>query len=232
MKPLACIRNQASVPLGIIEEVLDEQGVEWRYVDAWNGADLPDLTEISGLLVLGGEMNADDLGGYPHLEPVRSLMREATDGGLPVLGICLGAQLLARSLGAEVHPAPIKEIGFVEVEAAGNGSKDSILEPFAPSARVFQFHEDTCTLPVGAELAFTGSDVEVQAFRVGERAYGVQFHFEVTTTEVAAWCDATPDLERTWGATKEGLLAQAETHLGRQQAAGREVARRFTDLLR
>lgn len=219
------------MPLGIIEKVLDEERIEWRYVDAWRGAEIPDLAEISGLLVLGGVMNADDVEGYPHLALVRSLMREATHSGLPVLGICLGAQILALSLGAEVHPAPIKEIGFVEVHATGTGFKDSILEPFAPNARVFQFHEDTCALPVEAELVFTGRDVAVQAFRVGDRAYGVQFHFEVTRTEVAGWCDATRELETSWGATKAELLAQADTHLERQQAAGREVARSFARLL-
>jgi GMP synthase (glutamine-hydrolysing) len=228
MKPLLCLRQQANVPLGIIEDVLEEEKVEWRYADCWTGADLPDLTDVSGLIVLGGTMNADEVAEFPHLVQVKEVMREAVATGKPLLGICLGVQLLSRALGGDVYKAPVKETGFLEVEAVG---KDPLLDPFAPRSRIFQFHEDTCTLPAGAELLYTSEDVAVQAFKAGERAYGVQFHFEVTTTEISNWCDATPDLEENWGASKRELLDQAHQHLEEQQRTGREVARRFTDLL-
>ena len=228
MKPLLCIRQQANVPLGIIEGVLNEEKVEWRYADAWTGADLPDLSEVSGLVVLGGTMNADETSEHPHLVQVNEVMREAVATGKPLLGICLGVQLLSRSLGGEVYKLPVKETGFLEVEAVG---KDPLLDPFAPRSKVFQFHEDTCTLPEGAELLFTSDVVAVQAFKAGERAYGVQFHFEITPTEINNWCDATPDLEAEWRTSKQELLRQADHHLERQQRTGREVARRFIELL-
>jgi GMP synthase (glutamine-hydrolysing) len=229
MKPLACLRHQANTSLGILEEVFDEQGVEWHYVDCWTGAELPDLSQTSGLVVLGGGMNVDETRAHPHLVAVKWLMRAATDSGLPVLGICLGAQLLARSLGAKVYRAPAREIGFVEIEATG---KDlSILEPFAPPTRLFQWHEDTFTLPREAKLIFTGRAGGLQAFRVGDQAFGVQFHLEITTSLIAGWCEATPDLETAWDVTKKDLLEQAEEHLEDQQTAGREVARRFAKLL-
>jgi GMP synthase-like glutamine amidotransferase len=228
MKPLLCLRQQANVPLGIIEGVLSEKKVEWRYADCWTGADLPDLTDVSGLIVLGGTMNADEVAEFPHLVHVKEVMREAVATGKPLLGICLGVQLLSRALGGDVYAAPIKETGFLEVEAVG---KDPLFDPFGPRSRVFQFHEDTCTLPEGAELLFTSDDIAVQAFKAGERAYGAQFHFEVTTTEITSWCDATPDLETSWGTSKQGLLDQAHRYLEQQQRTGREVARRFIDLL-
>jgi GMP synthase (glutamine-hydrolysing) len=228
MKPLLCIRQQTNVPLGIIEGVLNEENVDWRYADGWTGSDLPDLTEVSGLIVLGGTMNADQVAEFPHLEQVKGVMREAVATGKPLLGICLGVQLLSRALGGDVYAAPVKETGFLEVEAVG---KDPLLDPFAPHSRVFQFHEDTCSLPPAAELLYTSQDVPVQAFKAGERAYGVQFHFEVTTTEISSWCDATPDLETAWGTSKQELLSQADQHLEQQQRTGREVARRFIDLL-
>ena len=109
---------------------------------------------------------------------------------------------------------------------------DHVLEPFSPAAKLFQFHEDECQLPEGAKLLFEGTDVRVQAFRVRERAYGVQFHFEVTEKEIEAWCDETPDLGTSWGATKQEVMEQASKHLTDQQAAGREVARRFVSLIR
>jgi GMP synthase (glutamine-hydrolysing) len=229
MKPLACLRHQANVSLGILEGVFHEQGVEWYYVDCWTRPELPNLSQTSGLVVLGGTMNVDDTATYPHLVGVKWLMRAATDSGLPVLGICLGAQLLARSLGAKVHRAPTREIGFVEVEATGNDP--SILEPFALSMHLFQWHEDTFTLPRDAALVFAGHRGGLQAFRAGDRAFGVQFHFEVTASVITEWCDATPDLETSWGVTKKELLTQAEQHLETQQTAGREVARRFAKLL-
>ncbi len=228
MKPLLCIRQQSNVPLGVIEGVLDEEKVEWRYADCWAGVDLPDLSEISGLIVLGGTMNADETAEFPHLVQVREMMSESVATGKAMLGICLGVQLLSRVLGGEVYKAPVKETGFLYIEATG---EDPLLDPFAPRSRVFQFHEDTCTLPEGAELLYRSNDIAVQAFKAGERAYGVQFHFEVTTTEISNWCDATPDLETDWGTSKEELLHQAGQHLKRQQQSGREVARRFIDLL-
>jgi GMP synthase-like glutamine amidotransferase len=173
-------------------------------------------------------MNADEVAEFPHLVHVKEVMREAVATGKPLLGICLGVQLLSRALGGDVYAAPVKETGFLEVEAVG---KDTLLDPFAPRSRVFQFHEDTCMLPAGAELLFTSDDIAVQAFKAGERAYGVQFHFEVTTTEISSWCDATPDLETTWGTSKQELVDQAHHYLGQQQRTGREVARRFIDLL-
>ena len=228
VKPLLCIRQQANVPLGIIEGVLNEEKVVWRYANAWTGAALPDLTDVSGLIVLGGTMNADEVAEFPHLVQVKEIMREAVATGKPLLGICLGVQLLSRALGGVVYEAPVKETGFLDMEAVG---KDPLLDPFAPLSKIFQFHEDTCTLPEGAELLYTSADIAVQAFKAGERAYGVQFHFEVTTTEISNWCDATPDLETEWGTSKGELLHQADQHLEQQQRTGREVARRFIDLL-
>ena len=223
------IRHQETAPLGVLEDVFDREGVAWSYHDCWTGEALPDLTDLSGLVVLGGAMNADEVDEYPYLLGVRELMRAAVDEDRPVLGICLGAQILARAMGAEVTPSPTREVGFVEVESTG--LEDDLLEPFAPSSRVFQFHEDTPTLPRDAELLFTGRDVEVQAFRIGTKTYGVQFHFEVTMREVDAWCDEVPDLQAEWGISKEAVLHQAQAELHSQQDAGREVARRFARLI-
>jgi GMP synthase (glutamine-hydrolysing) len=232
MKPLACIRHQGSAPLGIIEDVLRERDLPWRYVDAWSSDGLPDVSEVSGLIVLGGEMNADDLDGYPFLQEVRSLVRSAVDAEVPVLGVCLGAQVLTRALGARVRPAPVREIGFLPVKATDAGMDDGVLAAFTPAATVFQFHEDECELPAGAELLLEGEDVRVQAFRAGPSAYGVQFHFEVTPEIVAAWCDEVPDLEQGWGRSKEAVVAEAERHLDAQTMAGRQVARAFLELVR
>lgn len=227
---LACVRNQPTCPLGVIEDVVAASGVEWRYVDAWSEP-LPALTEVTGLIVLGGAMNADEVGAHPHLGPLRDLMGSAAREGVPVLGVCLGAQILARALGAAVYRAPKKEIGFVEVRATEAGTRDELVEPFAPRSLVFQFHEDAVELPAGAEPLFEGDDVSVQAFRYANKAYGIQFHLEVTEAEIARWCDDIADLETVWGATKDGLLDQAARCLPAQQEMGRATAERFLKLL-
>lgn len=232
MKPLICVRHQTSAPLGIIEDVLVHEEIPWTYLDTWTGSSLPDTRDIGGLLILGGEMNVDQVDAYPHLAGLRDLARSMVDSGQPILGVCLGAQVLTRALGAPVRRMPVREIGFHGIEATEAGRTDPVLVPFSPSATVFQFHEDTCDLPKDAELLFRGQASEVQAFRVGERAYGVQFHFEVTRREIGAWCDETPDLEDTWGVTKKQLLDQADLHLEAQGAAGRDAVRRFLTLLR
>lgn len=177
-------------------------------------------------------MNADEVEAYSWLADTRSLLRGAVDAGLPVLGVCLGAQLLARALDAPVAPAATREIGFRKVEVLPPGARDPLLRWFAPSSLVFQFHEDECALPAGAELLATNDDTAVQAFRAG-RGYGVQFHFEVTANEVAAWCDETPPdvLREVWGTTKEALLAEAAAHLAAQQHAGRQLTAAFVDQL-
>lgn len=231
VKPIVCVRHQGSAPLGIIEPVLDEAGVRWSYLDAWIGTDRPAASDLSGLIVLGGEMNADDLDGYPFLRSVRALMKEAVDAEVPMLGVCLGAQILTRALGAEVRLAPVREIGFLPIKATSAGMDDPLVGAFAPSSRVFQFHEDECELPPGAELLFEGDDVRVQAFRYG-RAYGVQFHFEVTEEIVAAWCDEVPDLAESWGRTKAEVVEEAHTSLAAQRAAGRALASAFIDMTR
>lgn len=233
MKPLACIRHQPNVPLGIIGEVLQGAAVPWRYVDPWDGDGLPDVGEVSGLIVLGGSMNADEVDAYPWLADTRTLMRQAVEADVAVLGVCLGAQLLARSAGAAVGHETNREIGFRKVEVLPAGAGDPLLGAFAPSSLVFQFHEDGCELPADAELLATNADTAVQAFRLGERGYGVQFHFEVTTREISNWCDETPpdELRDVWGASKEALLAQATSHLAVQQQAGRQLASAFLKLL-
>jgi GMP synthase (glutamine-hydrolysing) len=232
VKPLAVIRSDAMCPLGIVEEVLDAAAVRWRYVEAWAGESLPDLQDVSGLVVLGGAMNADEIGQYPFLADVRKLIRQAADAERPVLGVCLGAQLLARAYDAPVHRGVAREIGFCKVETTASGAVDPVIAPFGPASLVFQFHEDNFDLPDGAELLAHSQIVPAQAFRIG-RAYGVQFHFEVTIDEITTWADhQEPEaLEDVWQTSRAALLGEAAAHLGAQQAAGRQAAAGFATLL-
>jgi GMP synthase (glutamine-hydrolysing) len=230
--PIVVIRHQPNAPLGIAADALDEAGVQWTYLDVYQDVAWPDLDAVGGLIALGGEMNVDRIEDYPFLERGRSLLTAAVRRATPVLGICLGAQLLARSLGAEVTPSPVREVGFFEVSATPAGLRDPVLSAFAPAMPVFQFHEDAFEVPEGAELLFEGRNATNQAFRFGRSAYAVQWHMEVDEDIVADWCDETPDLETEWGASKESVLLEAHRLLPAQQAAGRAAVRAFAALCR
>jgi GMP synthase-like glutamine amidotransferase len=231
VKPLLVVRHQEKVPLGIIEDVLTDERIGWTHFDCWEGGDLPSLDDVSGVIILGGTMNVDQIDDYPYLKPLREFTREAIDSGVPVLGSCLGAQVMTRALGGDVYRLQTKEARFVNVHATTAGLMDPVVSPFTPTSSVLLFHEDACALPEGATLLFEDEGSGVPAFRIGKRAYAIQFHFEVTDSIIAGWCDDIPELEAVWGITKDDLLTQAKEHLAAQQRAGRETTRRFLKLL-
>jgi GMP synthase (glutamine-hydrolysing) len=177
------------------------------------------------MIELGAEMNVDELEDHPFLRNARDFVRAAVDARRPILGVCLGAQMLARALEADVKPSSVKEIGFRRVLPTQAGKNDPVLSVFTEDVPVFQWHEDAFSLPVSATLLCRGDPVALQAFRAGERSYAVQFHFEVDRDGIAAWCDETDpeELRAEWGVTKEALLDEARRCLPAQQAAARRA---------
>jgi GMP synthase (glutamine-hydrolysing) len=234
MKPILCIRNDPDDTLGITPAVLGEAGVPLARLDAFEpDARWPALEEIGGLIVFGGEMNVDEVDRHPHLLTQRQLFRRVVDAGLPVLGICLGAQMLARAFDARVYRAPVRELGFKPVRVTDVGHGDALLSAFHTGDRVFQWHEDTFDLPAGAELLVAGDDVQIQAFRLGRTAWGVQFHFEVDAEGVEAWLRvAEPSLTRVWKRTAEDVREELRTHLDGQQRRSRVLLAAFADQVR
>jgi GMP synthase (glutamine-hydrolysing) len=154
------------------------------------GQPLPGHEEVAGAVVMGGPMNVDQVDRFPALAAERKWLAEAAGRGMSVLGICLGAQLLARALGAEVRPGEGKEIGFAPVEVAG--AEDPVLGRLAPSTDVLHWHGDVFDLPAGAEHLASSELAENQAFRVGN-AWGVLFHPEADLALVEAWM-AVPEM--------------------------------------
>ncbi len=232
MKPVLCVRNDRDDTLGIAAAVLAEEGIPILRLDGFeDGINWPELDQIGGLVVFGGEMNVDETARYPSLLTQRHLMRRAVDAGVPVLGICLGAQMLARALNARVYPAPVRELGFHPVTITAAGHLDPLLSVFASGDRVFQWHEDTFDLPEGATLLAAGDQVPVQAFRFGRHAWGVQFHFEVDRAGVEAWLRvAAPTLERTWQRRPDEVRDELDRYLEAQQHRSRQLLRAFARL--
>ncbi|MEJ2275059.1 MAG: type 1 glutamine amidotransferase [Woeseiaceae bacterium] len=166
-------------PLGTLDPLLKEAGFRLRYVNfGREPRQRPALDRYEALIVLGGPMNSDQIDTYPNLITEVEIIREAVSRGMSVLGICLGAQLLAKALGGSVARNEVREIGWYDVKVTAAGRDDPVLSTFAPRQEVFQWHEDGISLPPGAELLASSPASPVQAFRFGEHAYGFQFHLE------------------------------------------------------
>ena len=189
MKPILAIEQDPTLPgLGLLGRVVRARGLPIVSAHAWEG-DLDGLraTDFAGIAPLGGSMHAWDEDGLPFLRRERELLREAVDEGVPVLGICLGGQILARALGAEVRPAAQPERGWVAVEPTPEAPHDALLAHLLEPVGVYQWHVDVFDLPDGAVRLARSEHSETQAYRYAERFWGLQFHPEVDAPLWAGW---------------------------------------------
>ncbi|HEY1497142.1 MAG TPA: gamma-glutamyl-gamma-aminobutyrate hydrolase family protein [Candidatus Solibacter sp.] len=172
--------------LGLLEDVLRRRGVSIDYVDCYQpDAVVPHAEDYSALVFLGGPMSVNDDLGYLRRE--MEMIRAAAARRQPVLGICLGAQLIAKAMGARVQPNAEKEIGWFELEFTPAAARDPLFAGLSKEV-VFHWHGETFALPEGAELLASSRLCKHQAYRVGSYLYGLQFHLEVTPAMVADWC--------------------------------------------
>jgi GMP synthase (glutamine-hydrolysing) len=171
--------------LGLIEPALRQRHIEVDYADLYRaGAPPPDIGRYDALIFLGGPMSVND--DLPFLRREMELIRQAIARRQPILGICLGAQLIARALGATVRRNSAKEIGWYGLRFTEAAAGDRLLGGLS-SETVFHWHSETFDLPPGAELLASSDLCRNQAFRAGERVYGLQFHLEVTPEMIADW---------------------------------------------
>ncbi|MDD5423097.1 MAG: type 1 glutamine amidotransferase [Candidatus Omnitrophica bacterium] len=146
-----------------------------------------DFSDIKAIISLGGPMNVYEEADYPFLRDEDIFLKKALQEEIPILGICLGAQLLAKACGAEVRKAPEKEMGWRRIELTGDGEKDPFLAGLPKELEVFQWHEDTFDIPKSAVRLANSKSCRNQAFRFGKNAYGLQFHIEVTPEIIESW---------------------------------------------
>lgn len=183
---LTVLKHVENEGLGAWEALVRERGIDVHEVGVDAGERLPGLESIEAIVSLGGPMGADD--DHPGLAAERRLLAEATRADVPVLGVCLGAQLLAHALGGGIFANPAgREIGASEVELTAEGRADSLFVGLPDPLPVMQWHGDAFELPEGAVLLATAPACENQAFRVDRRAYGVLFHPEVLAAEAQDW---------------------------------------------
>lgn len=180
-------------PLGTLDPLLKEAGFRIRYVNFSREPEhRPSVEKYAALIVLGGPMNADQIDTFPNLHTEVEIISEALDNDMSVLGICLGAQLLAKALGGRVRRNPVREIGWCDVELTDAGAADPVLSTFAGRQQVFQWHEDGIDLAPGSVHLASSPASRIQAFRHGEHAYGFQFHLEADSSLIERWL-SVPD---------------------------------------
>ncbi len=175
-------------PLGTLDPLLKEHGFRIRYVNfSRDPGQRPRLDGYDALIVLGGPMNVDETGAYPNLATEVELIREALERGRHVLGICLGAQLLAKALGGAVVANGDHEIGWHEVRVTAEGAADPVLSALDAPSPLFHWHGDRFELPPGASHLAESDLCGNQAFRHGDLALGLQFHLEVDQPLIERW---------------------------------------------
>ncbi len=172
--------------LGLIEPALESRGVAFDYCDLYRpGAVMPDTASYNGLIFMGGPMSVND--DAPYLAQELRLAERAAAAGTPMLGVCLGSQLIAKALGARVYRNAEKEIGWFDVSLTETGRRDPLLSALEPTESLFHWHGETFDLPSGAELLAYSDRTPHQAYRAGDSIYGLQFHLEITPEMIVDW---------------------------------------------
>ena len=225
MRRPVVIQHEPGEGPGTLAPLLGEATVVRTYA----GEAVPEDAEA--LVVLGGGMAAYEQERLLHLRDELRLLRRCVERGAPVLGICLGSQLLATALGGSVKRAPAKELGFYRVRLTEAARDDALFTGAPPDFVAFHWHGDAFTLPPGA-VALAGSTMTpLQAFRFGARAWGVQFHLETDPDILRAMVDGgAAELSET-GVEAELLMTQARRELPRLREIAAGVFARFAALL-
>ncbi len=221
------LQHIACEPPGEYEDVLRERGASIRRVELDEGEPFPDWHGFDAIVAMGGPMSVGDEADHPWLVEEKRAIGEAVRAGLPYWGVCLGVQLLAASLGARVFAGPEPEVGVMTVTLTDAALVDPVFSGLPRELVTFQWHGDTFELPAGGVLLASSPAYPAQAFRFGERAYGVQFHLELTSELANEWA-AVPAygeaLDRVRG---PGSLPRLVDELDAVSAGMRSHARRM-----
>jgi GMP synthase-like glutamine amidotransferase len=194
MKPVLIVENdQLLAGAGWLTRVLDRRGLPYRLVDATaGGLDGVRADDLAGMIMLGGRAHAWQEDEAPFLHAERLLTQQCVAGDVPVLGCCLGGQVLARALGGTVRPAAAGEYGWLDIAPTADGARDPLFRLAATADEVYLWHDDEFTVPAGAVHLSTSAATPVQAFRYG-RAWGLQFHPECDLQLYDSWHGNFPD---------------------------------------
>jgi GMP synthase (glutamine-hydrolysing) len=226
------LQHIACEPPGVFEDVLRERGAALHRVELDAGEPLPDARAFDAIVAMGGPMSATDDGELHWLAEEKRLIADEVRAGVPFFGVCLGVQLLAASLGARVYAGPEPEVGLLPVTLTPDGRSDPVFAGLPRELVTLQWHGDTFDLPESAVRLAGSPAYENQAFRY-RRAYGVQFHLEVSAEMAAEWAEVpayAASLERTLGAEAAAdFLSGIAEGANEMRAHGRALFERWLD---
>jgi GMP synthase-like glutamine amidotransferase len=214
--------------LSIVHELDAGAGVFGEFPTWVPSAESPPSDDLDALMIFGGSMHVDQNDEHGWLTHEKEFIREHLARGTPILGVCLGSQLLAEAAGATPHRSPQPEIGWYDIEITDAGAADPVIGPLAPSVNLFEWHHYVAPLPPGGvELARTPACV--QAFRIeGKPAWGLQFHAEVTKENLFGWLDGWENSEAVnTDLDPDEIRATSEQRIEEQHETGRRLAERF-----
>ncbi|MBF6567376.1 MAG: gamma-glutamyl-gamma-aminobutyrate hydrolase family protein [Candidatus Binataceae bacterium] len=214
MSKLLVLQHHPGESLGLISEALQSAALAWQYVRSYDGQKVPaDMKGAEGLIVMGGPQGAYELDKYPYLRDEIALIQAAIRADKPVLGICLGSQLVAAALGARVAPASNREMGFLPVTLESAAHQDRMLRGLPVTFTACHWHGDIFDLPTGAVALASSAKTACQAFRFGEKVYALLFHVEITEAMLLQWLPASArELDRE-GLSGAAIIADGERHL-------------------
>jgi GMP synthase (glutamine-hydrolysing) len=230
---VAIVENTRVTHHGQVGLALHEAAALIDQYKPWTGQPLPQTVDADALVVFGGEQAATDDHTHPYLPDLARLIRDYTAMDRPVLGICLGSQVIARAFGAQNQLGAAPEFGWVEVALTEAGRSDPVLSQVPDRFPIFQWHSDTFSLPPGAVHLATNATARQQAFRIGRATYGTQFHFEANRPVVQDWVTQFPDSIDRLAPGWIGRHAELAATLGEKaDAHGLALARAWVSLIR
>jgi len=228
MAKIWVLQHHPAENLGGIADALEGAALAWQYVRVFNRQPIPrDMKGAGGLIVLGGAETVYQLSRYPYLRDEIALIENALAEGKPILGVCLGSQLLAAALGAQVRRGTQREIGWYPVRLEEAAAEDRLTRGLPREFTAMHWHSDVFDLPSGATPLASSDLTEVQAFRYGNSAYGILFHAEITREILTALVMEFGEGLKRAGIDGDAITTQIEVHLPKLETIGAQIFARW-----
>jgi GMP synthase (glutamine-hydrolysing) len=232
MSKIWVLQHTACETLGTIADALEAEALAWQYVRVFEGKPVPvEIGDAGGLIVMGGPMGVYEQDRYPHLKDELRLIESALKAGRPILGVCLGSQLLAAALGAAVTKGPRKEIGWYPIRLSEAAGADRLWSAAPREFMALHWHGDVFALPSGAVNLASSELTAHQAFRYAQSVYGILFHLEMTEGMIAEMADSFSDELRGAGGEPSRLAAESAVDCGKLETIGEAVFTKWARLV-
>ncbi len=226
------LQHAHSEGLGTIEGALRDAGHSFKYLRTFEGEVVPkNANDLSGLVIMGGPMGVYEHAKYPFLKDEMKLIENFLKEGKPILGVCLGSQLLASALGAEVKKGPRKEIGWYQIHLSASAEDDRLWKGQPSSFTAYHWHGDIFDLPTDAVPLASSELTALQAFRYGKNVYGFLFHMEVTREQIEAMLQEFSDEIQQEKLDGPGILNASASNLPPLREIGAAVFGRWAALV-